>query len=211
MLVLDQSMLEDPVKTQLATSVLAVLFCALSLVPNTTQALTEPELKGEVASLYNDGEYKDAYKQYLKMAKDGDTFSQYRVSYMILMGLGTKKKASEAMAWAVLASKSGHGDLMKYREAVAGQVPVKKRKDAERKATSYMRRWGPKDVLDDNSASVGASGTDCPGSRLARSCSSQGAQSLVQIAWGDDLSEDPAQMDLISELDRVIVENLSVI
>lgn len=194
--------------TRLATSVLAILFFTFNLMPNVTRASTEPEQRGEAASLYNGGEFKAAYKQYLQLAKDGDTFSQYRVSYMKLMGLGTKKKASEAMAWAVLASKSGDADLIKYRSAVAKQVPVKKRKEAERKATTYLRRWG---LEDDNSAAVGASGTDCTGSRLMRNCYSQAAQPSVQIAWGDDLSEDPAQMDLISELDRIIVKNLSAL
>ena len=37
-------------------------------------------------------------KKYLKRAKDGDTFAQYRVSFMRLTGLGTKEKVSEAMA-----------------------------------------------------------------------------------------------------------------
>lgn len=197
--------------TRIATSVLAVLFFAFNLVPNVTQASTEPEGRNEAASLYQGGEYKAAYKQYLKLAKDGDTFSQYRVSYMKLLGLGTKKKPSEAMAWAVLASESGDSNLAEYRNAVASQVPVKKRKEAERKATSFMRRWGPEGALDEDSTSSRVSGPECTGSRIMRNCYAQAASPSVRITWGEDLSEDPTQIDLISELDRMIVKNLSVL
>jgi len=96
---------------RLAMLLLAAVFSVSSLSPNAALASTVPEQKDEAAQLYDSGEYKSAYKQYLKLAKDGDTFAQYRVSYMRLTGLGTKEKVSEAMAWAVLASQSGDTEL----------------------------------------------------------------------------------------------------
>ena len=44
----------------------------------------------EASSLYASGDYTKAYKQYVKQGKKGDRFSQYRLSYMHLKGLGAK-------------------------------------------------------------------------------------------------------------------------
>ena len=109
------------------------------------------------------------------------------------------------IAWAVLASQSGDAELAKYREAVAKLVPVKKRKSTERKAISYMRRWGSVDA----SMPAGASKVECTGSRLMRNCYSQANTPSVNIVWSDDLSEDSAQQDRINELNHIIVENFS--
>ena len=181
---------------------------ACSLLPNITQARTLSEQKGEAASYYDDGAYETAYKQYLKLAKDGDSFAQYRVSFMKLTGVGTKEKAAEALAWAVLASQSGDVELVKYRIMVTKMVPAGKRKSAERTATRYLRRWGPEVALDD-SAPAGASRTECTASRLKRNCFSEVTKPSVHIAWGEDLSADPAQMNRVAELNQIIVKNFS--
>lgn len=193
-----------------AIYVIAVFLCAFSVMPLDAQASTSVTKSDEAASFFDNGEYSAAYKRYLKLAKDGDLFAQYRVSFMKLTGLGTKANASEAMAWAVVAAKSGDAELVRYREAVAELVPVKKRKSTERKATTYVRRWGPEDARYDDAEPVGGSGASCTGSRLHRNCFSHGAKPSVQIAWGEDLSGDPAQRERIEELNREIVEKSSI-
>ena len=199
---------EGPMSPRLAISFLAVLLCAFSLLPEVSHALSMPEQKAEAASLYDGGEYEAAYKQYVELAKDGDTFAQYRVSFMKLTGLGTKAKAAEAMAWAVLASQSGDVELRRYRNAVTKMVPAGKRKSAERTATRYLRRYGA-EVEAVNSGPAGASRTECTASRLARNCFSETTKPVVHITWGEDLSADPAQLDRVTELDREIVGNFS--
>lgn len=190
---------------RLAMTFSVILFCAFSLLPNVTQASAEPEQKAEAASLYENGEYKAAYKQYLKLAKDGDTFAQYRVSFMRLTGLGTRENIAEAMAWAVLASQYGGSDMKAYRDTVTTMVPVKKRKSAVSKIKSYVRRWGSVNA----SMPAGASKKECTGSRLMRNCFAEGSTPPVRIVWSDDRSEDPAQLDRINELNQVIVESFA--
>jgi hypothetical protein len=193
---------------RLAMLLLAAVFSVSSLSPNAALASTVPEQKDEAAQLYDNGEYKSAYKQYLKLAKDGDTFAQYRVSFMRLTGLGTKEKVSEAMAWAVLASQSGDAELQKYRDTVAAMVPADKRKSTERKATNYVRRYGSEDALDD-AAPVGATGLECTGSRLMRNCKSQARSTTIHISWGKDRSGEPEPLDRIDTLDQEIIEHFS--
>lgn len=193
---------------RLAMLSLATLFCVTSVLPNVAQALTVAEKKDEAAALYESGEYKSAYKQYLKLAKDGDTFAQYRVSFMRLTGLGTREKISDAMAWAVLASQSGEAELVKYRQTVATMVPAKKRKSTERKATNFMRRYGPEDAYVDT-APVGATGEECTGSRLMRHCRSETREPTIHISWGKDLSEAPEQPDRIDALNEEIIEHFT--
>jgi len=189
----------------LAMIFLAWIFCASCVLPNVAQALSETEKLDEAAFLYERGEYKSAFRQYLKLAKEGDTFAQYRVSFMRLTGLGTKEKVSEAMAWAVLASQGGGADLAEYRDTVATLVPADERRSTERKATNYVRRYGSEDALVD-AAPVGATGLECTGSRLMRHCKSQARSTVVHIAWGKDRSEESEPLDRINALDQEISE-----
>ena len=191
---------------RLAMLFLAAVFCASSLLPDVALALSDPEQKNEATLLYDNGEYKSAYKQYLKLAKDGDTFAQYRVSFMRLTGLGTKEKVTEAMAWAVLASQSGDAELKEYRDTVATMVPANERKSTERKATNYVRRYGSEEALDD-AAPVGATGLECTGSRLMRHCKSQARAPSVHISWGKDRSGEAEPLDRIDALDQEITEH----
>lgn len=161
---------------------------------------------GAAAAQFERGEYGAAYKQYLKLAKDGDTFAQYRVSYMELMGFGTKPDAVDAMAWAVLAAESGHEDLVRYQEAVATLVPSKNRKKAQKRADYFLRRWGRKDDGGGGTLARLSEGV-CTGSRLAGNCGQSTESAGKWIAWGDDRSGDPAQKDQIEMLDRSIQEN----
>ena len=49
---------------------------------------------------YDNGTYATAYKKYLKLARRGDTFSQYRLSYMHFQGQSVDVDWAEAFAWA---------------------------------------------------------------------------------------------------------------
>lgn len=193
---------------RLAMFFFAALLCTFALLPSLSLAMAAPDRQNEASSLYESGEYKAAYKQYLKLAKDGDTFAQYRVSFMRLTGLGTKEKVSEAMAWAVLASQGGDSELAEYRDVVAKLVPADERKSVETKATRYARRWGSTEALED-SAPVGASGVECTGSRLMRNCRSGTSSPSVHISWSEDRSGEPALLDRIDALDQVISEHFS--
>ena len=165
---------------------------------------------GAAAAEFEQGEYKSAFKQYVKLAKDGDAFAQYRVSYMQLMGLGTKSDVVEAMAWAVLAAESGHAELIRYQEAVATAVPSNKRRKAQARTDYYLRRWGRADASGGGTLARSSEGV-CTGSRLARNCGQGSDGAGKWIAWSDDRSADPAQKRKFEELDQTIQKNASEI
>lgn len=185
-------------------AILLALCCALAATPLLANTGQNP--LGKAGSLYEQGDYSKAYKQYQKMAKDGDRFAQYRVSYMTLMGLGTRADVVESLAWAVLAAEGDHDALDRYQTAVAAMVPGDKRKKAEKKADYFLRRWGSDDRKSGTEPSFNSS-TACTGSRLAGNCGMSGSGSGYWITWGPDKSSDPAQRQHIEELNRAIVEN----
>lgn len=146
---------------------------ALALV-SPSAAATEDERflhhQQEADRHYQAGDFESAYDAYRKLARKGDSFSQYRVSYMYLEGQGREQDIVESVAWAVLAAQDGQAELVKYRNAVAKLVPEKKRRKAERKVDYYMRRWG-----NVKAASSALSGSreellKCTGSRVGNRC-----------------------------------------
>lgn len=182
---------------------LAALVFALSATAVAANA-AQPETQRATA-FYEQGDFSKAYKEYKKAAKDGDTFAQYRMSYMSLMGLGTKADAVESLAWAVLAAEGKNESLDQYRSAVAAMVPSKHRKKAEKKADYYLRRWGDKDMAGGEVLARSSEG-GCTGSRLAGNCGS-GTSGAYWISWGQDKSSDPAHRNEIEALNEAIVDN----
>jgi hypothetical protein len=125
----------------------------------------------EADSYYEKGDYSAAYKKYLNLAKKGDSFSQYRVSFMNLQAQGVKSEdIVEAFAWSVLAAQNGQPDLVKYRKAVSAMVPENQRRKAERKIDYYMRRWGNIAIAQDAIVGARKQTRDCTGSRLGMRC-----------------------------------------
>ena len=56
---------------------------------------------------YDNGAYAKAYKKYLSLARKGDTFSQYRLSYMHFQGQSVDVNWAEAFAWAAGETAAG--------------------------------------------------------------------------------------------------------
>ena len=72
------------------------------------------EYRKEADQYYDAGNFKKAYKGYLKVAKIGDQYSQYWVSHMFANGEGRKVDLEDAYAWSVLAAESGDEKLLGY-------------------------------------------------------------------------------------------------
>ena len=179
---------------------LIVLFlCFLSA---STPVLANSELsigQQEATALYENGDYAQAYKKYLKLGKKGDWFSQYRISYMNLNSLGTSGDVIESLAWAVLAAQNRQEDLSSYQDTVAALVPEDKRKKAQQKVDYYMRRWG-KDDNNDTRISHGK----CTGSRL--SCNSA-SSSHHWISWKSTAPQEQELKDQIETLNQSILDS----
>jgi len=154
----------------------------------------------EASAFYASGDYSDAYKKYLKLAKKGDFFAAYRVSYMNLKGQGTKPNIVESLAWAVLASQGGQADMVSYRDTVAALVPEDKRDKAKSKAGYYVRRWGPEDDA------VRKPTSDCTGSRLAGNCDPD-SQKQIYISWSRGEQDEQELHQRIEQLNQAITES----
>lgn len=119
---------------------------------------------------YAAGSYATALKQYLRLAKKGDPFSQYRSSYMHLKGEGVEPDYPIAFAWAVLAAESGDPQLASYLGEVKALVPIDLRDEAQRQAEAYLREWGRVALAIEARRKVDRELRNCTGSRLGTRC-----------------------------------------
>jgi hypothetical protein len=124
----------------------------------------------EAGRFFQQSDYTNAYKKYLKLAKKGDSFSQYQVSYIYLEGLGQKEDVVESVAWAVLAAQDRQKDLVDYRDTVALLVPKDKHNKASRKIDYYVRKWGNEPKVDETQERPRGDAVHCTGSRVGNRC-----------------------------------------
>lgn len=124
----------------------------------------------EAGRFFKQSDYANAYKKYLKLAKKGDSFSQYQISYIYLEGLGRKEDVVESVAWAVLAAQDRQKDLVDYRDTVALLVPKDKHNKASRKIDYYVRKWGNEPKVDETQERPRGDAVHCTGSRVGNRC-----------------------------------------
>ena len=164
----------------------------------------------DVAAMsYDSGNFQQAYYEYLKLAKDGSPLAQYRVSYMLAMGLGTREDVIESLAWAVVASETVDGPLDDYRSVVASLVPGKARKKAMKKADYYLRRWGSEDASREGGTLARSSEGGCTGSRLAGNCGASAGGGSYWISWPEDRSSDPQQKQVLRDINDTVLTTLA--
>lgn len=132
---------------------------------------------------YASGKYTEAFKNYLQLAKRGDSFSQYRVSYMYLEGQGHEADVVEAFAWAYLAAQAKQDPLIDYRDTVSALVPKDQQPKAMRKVDYYMRKWGNRKLASDMITQTKRELNDCTGSRLGTRCEEVYAAQMPKF-WG---------------------------
>ena len=111
------------------------VFQAPDLVAGTWQ-----EDQAEADQYYETGVYNKAFKIYLGLAKRGVSHSQAMVSQMYSDGEGTKMKANDAYAWAVLAAQRGASDLVERRDSLYEQSA--NQQSAQKKADKLLSKYG---------------------------------------------------------------------
>ena len=179
----------------------AVLFALAFLAVEPLQAKTSQKSayvsKQEQADQqYANGKYTEAMPNYLRLAKQGDAFSQYRVSYMYLQGQGRETDIVEAFVWATLAAQNRADPLIDYRDTVARLVPSDQQKKAMRKLDYYMRKWGNRKLASDMITATQRELNKCTGSRLGSRCEEVYAAEMPKF-WGinpGNGSESPADV-----------------
>lgn len=121
-------------------------------------------------SAYQAGEYEKAYKKYESLARKGDSFSQYRLSYMNFQGQGVDQDWNEAFAWALLAAQGNNPELVRYLGGLTRQMPEDYATSATVKAKSYMDRWGNAALAESALRKAERELRSCTGSRLGTRC-----------------------------------------
>lgn len=137
----------------------------------------------EADQLYTSGEFQKAMREYLPLAKKGDSFSQYRVSFMYVEGQGVEADLVEAYAWASLAAQNYQPELVRYRDTVASLIPEKDRRKAVRQADYYNRKWGNIALADDAYRGTTKQLRSCTGSRLGARCEDIESAEMPTV-WG---------------------------
>ena len=181
----------------------------LGAVFNVTASNGSPSRLDGAAVSYDSGNYEQAFYEYLKLAKAGNPLAQYRVSYMLAMGLGTREDVVESLAWAVVASENVDGPLDAYRSAVASLIPGEERKKAQKKADYYLRRWGDDGAPRGGGTLARSSEGGCTGSRLAANCGASAGGGSYWISWPKDRSNDPEHKQLLREMNESLLTALA--
>lgn len=119
----------------------------------------------------------------MPLAKKGDSFSQYRISYMYLEGQGTEVNLVESYAWAYLAAQNRQKELVEYRDKVGSLVPEKEHRKALRRVDYYTRKWGNLAIADDAVKGARSELRNCTGSRVGSRCNEVYAAEMPSF-WG---------------------------
>lgn len=152
------------------TIVLALAGLLVSATPAPAADPTYERAQAQADEFYQEGDYRKAYRKYLDLAKVGDSFAQYRVSYMNLYGEGRSKDVVEAFAWSTLAAQNQHPELVEYRDTLWEALDGTTQQDAEDKADKYMNRYGNLALAEKAREKARRRLSSCTGSRLSTRC-----------------------------------------
>jgi len=140
---------------------------------------------------YEQKKYSRAMKGYEQLARKGDSFSQYRLSYMNLLGEGVDINYPEAFAWAVLAAESKDEQLEKYFNEVKARVPEDQHDQAQKLAEDYLYRWGRMALAIEARRKADEQLRSCTGSRLGTRCDEVYALQMPKF-WKINPGDEPA-------------------
>jgi hypothetical protein len=129
---------------------------------------------------YAAGDFKNAHKTYKQLARKGDSFAQFRLSYMYLMGEGQEADVIESIAWSVLAAQDKQQEKVAYMRTVAEMVPQDQRVKANKKISYYMRKWGEDSGSDSRSH---RNDKICTGFRLCNHKTNAGTVGVPSNLW----------------------------
>jgi TPR repeat protein len=145
----------------------AVIFTALQAPCVLAGALQE--YRSEADQYYQQGNFKKAYKAYLKLAKTGDNYSQHLVSKMYANGEGKSANLTKAYAWSTLAAESGQEQWINYSDELLQRINDKDK--ALNSAGKLKKKYG-QEALKNKSERRGReelyeAGSTCTGTKIA--------------------------------------------
>ena len=143
-----------------------IVFFSLAMFPTLHAAVTHSSID-RAERYYQRGDFRKAWRSFLKLAKEGDHYSQYRVAQMFAEGQGTGTDLTEAYAWAFLAAEGDLPEVEAFRDDLLQRVEDKT--EAHEEAEKLMGKYGTAALLEKASRSGqrNSAGDDaCTGQRL---------------------------------------------
>jgi TPR repeat protein len=119
-------------------ALLAVIFTTLQAP--CALAATLQDYRSEADQYYQQGNFRKAYKAYLKLAKTGDNYSQHLVSTMYANGEGKSENLTKAYAWSTLAAESGQDQWVNYSDELLQRINDKDK--ALNSANKLKKKYG---------------------------------------------------------------------
>ncbi len=119
-----------------------------------------------VDNLYKEKNYAQAFPMYEKLAESGDKHSQYKLSIMYLLGLGTEKDFQTAYAWAKLSKSTKNEYFVEYFDKLDQKVEAEQREKIENKALDLYLEYNDLAVSERYLKHLKEDFPKCTGSRL---------------------------------------------
>lgn len=121
---------------------------------------------GIVDTLYKEKKYDQAFPMYEKLAKSGDKHSQYKLSIMYLLGLGSDKDFHSAYAWAKLSKSTKNEYFLDYFKTLDQSIKDEQRELVESKALDLYLEYNDLAVSERYLKHLKEDFPKCSGSRL---------------------------------------------
>ncbi|GAA0205562.1 hypothetical protein GCM10009123_11290 [Kangiella japonica] len=119
---------------------------------------------------FEQGNYQAAFEQYLSLAKYGDKYSQYMVSFHYLNGLGVKKDILQAYGWAGLARRSPSLEIKRFYQQVQEAVPDAEKHQAEKVKIDLSEQYSDLAIAMNLKKMIRNTIPECTGSRIRGNC-----------------------------------------
>lgn len=152
-------------------SILIAVIVMLTVVLHSPVLLANEakEIRAKAEQYYASENYKKAFKQYHKLAKFGDGYSQRRVSHMYANGEGKSVDLVDAYAWAALAAANNDEKLAQLDQELLPKIkdPAKARKEAAKLIKKYGKKAQAKRISRHNKRGRVLDEGACTGSKLA--------------------------------------------
>jgi len=131
-------------------------------------------------------DYKQAFRAYRDLARDGDHDAQFTLAQMYETGTGTGQDLIDAYAWAALAAEIGMPELEQYSEQLLARIDDPNKYKAQQAALKLKNKYG-KEALQAKADRLATRGSgrhygSCTGSRIA--CTNRVESVSIAVAGG---------------------------
>ncbi|MBV34758.1 MAG: hypothetical protein CMP47_04790 [Rickettsiales bacterium] len=157
---------------KMSVLIILILFTTITSAKETLFDLPKVEEGAEKKAdeYFEQGDFQAAFKQYLSLAKYGDKYSQYMVSFHYLNGLGVEKDIHQAYGWASLARRSPSPEIKRFYQEVEQAVPDAETQQAEKVKIELYEQYSDLAIAMNLKKMIRNTLPECTGSRIRGNC-----------------------------------------